>query len=403
MKIALETLGCKLNQAETESLARQLLDAGYELTQHPAEADVYILNTCTVTHTADAKARHLLRSARRQNADVYIIAAGCYAQRANAELGAVEGVNRVVDNSEKANLLQIIKEIPQKARTGKESTGTGSSLRTRSFIKIQDGCRNFCAYCIVPYVRENETSVAPETIIGEIKQRAAEGCQEIVLTGTRVGGYGFSGLDLKGLLERILNETEISRVRLSSLQPREISPELIKLWHNPRLCPHFHLSLQSGSAAVLKRMKRQYTPAEYLEAVALIRKEVPAVAITTDIIAGFPGETDKEFAESLALCKEVDFARIHVFSYSPRSGTEAAKMPGQVSDKIKKDRSLRMLALAEDCVKRFKESFAGVEMDVLWEKQTGDGDWTGITGNYIRVFAKSKDDLANKVRQAKLQ
>ena len=403
MKIALETLGCKLNQAETESLARQLLDAGYELTQHPAEADVYILNTCTVTHTADAKARHLLRSARRQNADVYIIAAGCYAQRANAELGAVEGVNRVVDNSEKANLLQIIKEIPQKARTGKESTGTGSSLRTRSFIKIQDGCRNFCAYCIVPYVRENETSVAPETIIGEIKQRAAEGCQEIVLTGTRVGGYGFSGLDLKGLLERILNETEISRVRLSSLQPREISPELIKLWHNPRLCPHFHLSLQSGSAAVLKRMKRQYTPAEYLEAVALIRKEVPAVAITTDIIAGFPGETDKEFAESLALCKEVDFARIHVFSYSPRSGTEAAKMPGQVPDKIKKERSLQMLALAEDCVKRFKESFTGEEMDVLWEKQTGDGDWTGITGNYIRVFAKSKDDLGNKLRTAKVK
>jgi len=403
MKIALETLGCKLNQAETEALARQLEDAGYQLVQHAAEADVYILNTCTVTHTADAKARHLLRSTRRQNQDVYIIAAGCYAQRANAELTAIEGVNRVVANDEKASLLQIIKEIPQKGLMEKESTGTASPFRTRSFIKIQDGCRNFCAYCIVPYVRENETSVPPETIINEISKRTAEGYQEIVLTGTRVGGYDFSGLDLKGLLERILNETKIPRVRLSSLQPQEISPELIRLWQNTRLCPHFHLSLQSGSATVLKRMKRKYTPADYLRAVELIRKEVPPVAITTDIIVGFPGETDSEFKENLALCKLIGFARIHVFSYSPRSGTEAAKMAGQVADKVKKERSQQMLMLAEESLQRFKENFAGEEMDVLWEKQTDDGDWTGITGNYIRVFAKSKDDLGNKVRAVKVK
>lgn len=403
MKIALETLGCKLNQAESESLARQFVQAGYELVEHPNEADVYILNTCTVTRTADAKARHLLRSAHRQNSDIFIIATGCYAQRAAVELKNIEGVNCVIDNSEKDNLLQVVQKIPQKAQTIKEPTATAAAFRTRSFIKIQDGCRNFCAYCIVPYVRSNENSIAPERILNEIKLREAEGYQEVVLTGTRVGGYRFSGLDLRGLLERILNETNIPRIRLSSLQPQEISLELIKLWRNNRLCPHFHLSLQSGSAEVLKRMKRHYTPADYQRVVKLIRREVPAVAITTDIIVGFPGETDKEFVESREFCQEIGFARIHVFSYSLRSGTEAAGMTGQVPDKINKERSQQMLALAEESARKFKERFAGESMDVLWEKQTDDGDWTGITGNYIRVFVKSEDNLSNKLQSTKVK
>ena len=204
MKIALETLGCKLNQAETESLARQFVQAGYELVEHPNEADVYILNTCTVTRTADAKSRHLLRLAHRQNPDVFIIATGCYAQRVAAELQDIEGVNCVVDNSEKDNLLQVLQKIPQKDQPPKNHIGASSPFRTRSFIKIQDGCRNFCAYCIVPFVRSSEVSVPPDTIINEIRQRATEGYQEIVLTGTRVGAYAFSGMDLRGLLERIL-------------------------------------------------------------------------------------------------------------------------------------------------------------------------------------------------------
>ena len=200
-----------------------------------------------------------------------------------------------------------------------------------------------------------------------------------------------------------MNETNIPRIRLSSLQPQEISPELIKLWQNNRLCPHFHLSLQSGSARVLERMKRHYTPEDYQKVVNLIRKEVPSVAITTDVIVGFPGETDKEFEESLEFCRQIGFARIHVFSYSPRSGTEAAKMTGQVPDKIKKERSQKMLALAEESARKFKESFAGESMDVLWEKQTDDGDWTGITGNYIRVFTKSNNDLSNKLQSTKVK
>ena len=403
MKIALDTLGCKLNQAETESLARQFVQAGHDLVQHADEADVYILNTCTVTHAADAKARHLLRLVHRRNPDAFIIATGCYAQRMASELQNIAGVNCVVNNSEKVNLLQLAQNIPKRDSPQKVSPRSSSLFRTRSFIKIQDGCQNFCAYCIVPYVRSTESSVSPDVIINDIKQRTAEGYQEIVLTGTRVGGYSYSGMDLKSLLAKILDETKIPRIRLSSLQPQEISAGLIKLWQNPRLCPHFHLSLQSGSKSVLERMKRNYTPGDYQRAINLIRQEVPAVAITTDVIIGFPGETEQEFEESLGFCKRTGFARIHVFSYSPRSGTVAAGMAGQIPDKVKKERSQKMLALAEESAFKFRENFAGEAMDVLWEKQTNDGDWSGITGNYIRVFAKSSDDLSNKLQSVKVQ
>jgi threonylcarbamoyladenosine tRNA methylthiotransferase MtaB len=344
-----------------------------------------------------------LRAAHRQNPNVFIIATGCYAQRVPSELENIEGVNRIVGNNEKSNLLHVLKTIPQKVQTIRTLTTAAAPFRTRSFLKIQDGCQNYCAYCIVPFVRVNETSVPDDSIVDEIKRREAEGYQEIVLTGTRVGGYNFSGLDLRGLLQRILVETKIPRIRLSSIQPQEISPELITLWKNNRLCPHFHLSLQSGSAGVLKRMNRRYSPEDYQNVVDLIRQEVPAVAITTDVIVGFPGETDKEFGESLALCKEYGFARIHVFSYSPRTGTEAARMTGQVPEKVKKERSRRMLALAEESARKFKESFAGETLDVLWEKQTEDGDWTGITGNYIRVSMKSDDNLSNKLQSAKVK
>jgi threonylcarbamoyladenosine tRNA methylthiotransferase MtaB len=341
--------------------------------------------------------------AHRQNPDIFIIVTGCYAQRAAAELTAIAGVNRIVDNSEKPNLLEIVKNIPMKCNPEIAEPQKSSTFRTRSFLKIQDGCQNFCSYCIVPFVRSCETSVPPVAIIDEINKRTAEGYQEVALTGTRLGGYHFEGLDLTGLLQRILAETKIPRVRLSSVQPQEISGELIKLWQDARLCPHFHLSLQSGSAAVLKRMNRRYSPADYQKAVKLIRQKVPAVAITTDVIVGFPGETDAEFEESLEFCKQSGFARIHVFSYSPRSGTAAVKMAAQVTDKIKKERSKKMLVLAAESAQQFRESFAGEALDVLWEKQTDDGDWTGMTGNYIRVFAKSKEDLSNKKSKIKIQ
>ncbi len=404
MNIALETLGCKLNQAETESIARQLVGAGHTLVKVADKADIYILNTCTVTQTADAKARQLLRAAHRRNPDSTIVVTGCYAQRAPQVVAEIEGVNLVVGNNEKQHLLPLLQEAKYLSSPTyhKESTPTGQSLmRTRAFIKIQDGCGNFCAYCVVPLVRTKESSLPTEQIIAEIKQQAANGYKEVVLTGTKVGSYHHNNLSIKDLLERILSETSITRIRLSSLQPQEISPQLIRLWQDSRLCPHFHLSLQSGSDAVLNRMKRRYSVDQFQETVSLLRTEVPNVAITTDVIVGFPGETEEYFTESYELCRQLQFARIHVFSYSPRQGTTAANMP-QLEDRIKRERSQQMLALARDSAQNFRQQFSGKKMAVLWEQPCGKGVWSGLTGNYIRVFAKNNNNLTNKLLPAKL-
>ena len=401
-KVAFDSLGCKLNQAETESLARQLAEAGYELVPSAEKADVYILNTCTVTHIADRKSRHLLRQAYRQNPDVRLVAIGCYAERSPQELAQIDGVDLVIGNEQKPHLLQRLLEsgcldFPLSTPMSHHYNG----CRTRAFIKVQDGCHNFCSYCIVPLVRRREESVPADQIVTEVRQRVDGGSKEVVLTGTEIGSYRCEEVNLKGLLERILTETDITRLRLSSLQPQEISSEFIRLWHNNRLCPHFHLSLQSGSDTVLGRMKRRYTTADYQRAVALIRGAVPEAAITTDIIVGFPGETEAEFQESYNFCRQTEFARIHVFPYSPRRETEAARMPHQVADKVKKQRSQKMLALAEESAQNFRRRFLGKTMPVLWEKQTG-GIWSGLTGNYIKVYTESSEDLTNQLLSVKL-
>ncbi len=405
MKIVLESLGCKLNQAEAESLVRQLVEAGHQIVASVNEADIYILNTCTVTQTADAKSRHLLRLARRRNPNIQLVATGCYAQRASGELAEIEGVSLVVSNEGKSSLPFLLDElgcangfcsIPED-----RDSIDGSASRTRAFIKIQDGCNKFCSYCIVPLVRGGEKSQPIEQIISEVRQRVADGAKEVVLTGTEVGAYDYEGIGLKTLLERILSETDIIRLRLSSLQPQEISTELIRLWRDRRLCPHFHLSLQSGSDAVLKRMKRLYTTANYQEAVSLIRTIVPDVAITTDIITGFPGETAAEFEESYNFCKQMGFARIHVFPYSPREGTEAAASTVKVADKVKRQRNQKLLALAEECSLDFRKRFTGRTMLVLWEGQS-DGIRSGHTDNYIKVYTESDEDVSNQLLQVKL-
>ena len=406
MKIALETLGCKLNQSETESLARQLTEAGHRLVASVDEAEIYILNTCTVTQTADAKSRHLLRLVHRRNPGAQLVVTGCYAQRAADELAGVEGVSLVVGNDEKSNLPFLLNElgcvngfcpIPEVS----DGIADESVSRTRAFIKIQDGCNKGCSYCIVPLVRGGEKSQPADDIITEVRNRVAEGVKEVVLTGTEVGAYDDSGIGLKDLLERILAETEVVRLRLSSLQPQEITPELIGLWRDRRLCPHFHLSLQSGSDSVLMRMKRLYSTAEYQQAVSLIRTMVPDVAVTTDIIAGFPGETDAEFEESLNFCRQMGFARIHVFPYSPRPGTEAAASSVQVIDKVKKQRNQNLLALAEECALEFREWFSGRTMPVLWEQES-DGLWSGHIDNYIKVYTKSDADVTNQLLSTRL-
>jgi len=251
-------------------------------------------------------------------------------------------------------------------------------------------------------VRGREKSIPIAQVVAEVKRRVAEGYKEVVLTGTKIGSYNYEGAGLGGLLQRILTETDVERLRLSSIQPQEIFPELIGLWRKGRLCRHFHLSLQSGSDGVLGRMKRGYTVNDYQQAVALIRGMVPEAAITTDIIVGFPGETEAEFQESYELCQQMEFARIHVFPYSPRQGTQAARMPDQVGDRIKHERSQKILALARDSAQNFRQQFLGKTMMVLWEKRSGDGVWSGLTDNYIRVYAKSDKDLTNKLLPVKL-
>ena len=251
-------------------------------------------------------------------------------------------------------------------------------------------------------MRRGENSVPVDHVVAEVAQRVDGGHKEVVLTGTKIGSYNYNGTNLAALLRSVLDETGVFRLRLSSLQPQEISAELLRLWHDSRLCPHFHLSLQSGSDSVLKRMKRHYSAYEFQQAVSLIRGKVPEAAITTDVIVGFPGETDTEFEESYNFCRQMQFARIHVFPYSPREGTEAAKMPLMVVDKVKKQRSQKMLDLAKESDYNFRQKFSGKTMTVLWEKKTDSNVWSGLTGNYIRIYTKSNEDLANRVTPVKL-
>jgi len=414
MKVAFYTLGCKLNQAETESLASRFSEAGFQLVSPGDGADIYIGNTCTVTHIADRKSRHWLRLARRRNPQALIIATGCYAQRSRQELAQL--ADFVVDNTEKENLLALTQTLSLEGRrlgegATRQSKMLAATFRTRSLMKIQDGCHSPCTYCIVPKVRPHEYSLPASQIIDEVNQKVALGYKEVVLTGTKVGSYKDtvlsasegSSTDLRDLVHRILTSTGIERLRLSSLQPSEISPEFLALWQDERLCRHFHLALQSGSETVLQRMKRSYSPDQYQRTINLI-KEVPEVAITTDIMVGFPGESDEEFEQSYSFCQQAGFANIHVFPFSPRPETAAAGMPEQIKDKVKQERNQRMLELSRSSRRSFCEQFLGQTMPVLWEKETSpeSGIYSGLTGNYIRVFAHSEKSLSNEITPVKL-
>jgi len=407
MRIAFYTLGCKLNQAETESLANRFSKAGFQLVSPGDRADIYIANTCTVTHIADRKSRHWLRLARRRNPQALIIATGCYAQRSRQELAPLADL--VVDNKEKEHLLALTQTLSLEGREpgdseAKQPQMPPATVRTRSLIKIQDGCHSPCTYCIVPKVRPREYSLPASQIIDEVKQKVAFGYKEVVLTGTKVGSYRDGSTDLKDLVQRILGDTGIERLRLSSLQPSEISSEFLALWQDERLCRHFHLALQSGSETVLQRMRRSYSLDQYQRTVNLIKEMIPEVAITTDIMVGFPGESDEEFEQSYSFCQQAGFANIHVFPFSSRPETSAAGMPEQIKDEVKRERNQRMLGLAQSSRRSFCEQFLGQTMPVLWEKETspGSGIYSGLTGNYIRVFTGSEKSLNNEITPVKL-
>ena len=399
IRVCIETLGCKLNQAESETLARQLVAEGCCLVSPEEQPDVYVLNTCTVTHIADRKGRHLLAMAKRRNPHVLSVAIGCYAERAEQTLATSLRIDLVLGNDAKLHLPKILRERLVLSEKGEPSLISG---RTRAFIKVQDGCDNHCAYCIVPFVRGHAKSVPVGDVLSEVQQRISEGCREVVFTGTELGSYAAEdGLNIKGLLQHILAHTAIERIRVSSLQPHEITPALLALWENERLCQHFHISLQSGADSVLKRMRRGYTTAGYQKTLALINTKLPHAAVTTDVIAGFPGETDAEYQQSMDFCSRTSFARIHVFPYSSRPGTEAANMSEQIPAAVKKERVHRMLELAKEKAHAFHERFIGCNLKVLWE-QSQNGIWNGYSSQYIRVYTHSQYDLTNTICSVKL-
>jgi threonylcarbamoyladenosine tRNA methylthiotransferase MtaB len=391
--IALDTIGCKLNQAESEALARELHMAGYKVVPAGQKADVYILNTCTVTHIADRKARHLLRMAHRRNPDALIIAVGCYAKRASSELKDIDGVKLVVEDKQNQNLIDLIAKagyLPDNANL------PNYQFRTRAMLKIQQGCSQNCSYCIVPQTRGKEISVPTAQVLNDVESLINSGFKEIVLTGTHIGAHD----NLQNLIEQILDNTAIERLRLSSLQPSDITPSLLALWHDERLCRHIHLPLQSGSDMILKQMGRRYSTDDFENAVNLLRKTIPEIAITTDIIVGFPDETDEQFEQSYDFCRRMEFANMHVFTYSPRPNTPASAMK-DLSPQIKKERSNRMLKLAKELSHKFNHRFIGQTMLVLWEVKNG--KYTeGLTDNYIRVFTESNENLSNQILPAKL-
>ena len=411
--VYIETHGCKLNQADSQELARRFTEEGYRIVAEGQSTDVYVVNTCTVTHVADRKARHALRNARRRNPQAVVVATGCYAQRAPGSLASIAGVDLVTGNTGKEGLVDRVTgllELPEVAcSTGSPMDLRGDlGLRTRAMVKIQEGCDQVCAYCIVPRVRGRERSVHPDALVTQVQRLVEQGRQEVVLTGTQLGSYGFDvpGAGLVRLVSRLLDETDVPRLRVSSLQPQEMTRELLELWDNPRLCPHFHLPLQSGSAAILRRMRRRYTPLQYANAVEAIRARIPDAAITADVIVGFPGETDALFQESYRLCQSIGFAGIHVFPYSARPGTSAAHFTDAVEQRCKRERMKRILALAKMQARLYRQGLMGTTRPVLWESSTPVGSstvWSGLTDNYVRVAIRSDEPLANRITDVTLE
>jgi len=401
--IAIHTLGCKLNQAESEALARDLSQHSYNIVSG-FSADMFILNTCSVTHIADRKSRHMVRMLRKKNPSSLIAVTGCYAERAERDLADC-GADVIISNHDKMSLPAMLEGKLKAPPFCADSPLPGEKLeRVRCFIKIQDGCRNFCSYCIVPFVRREIYSVDVDTVVSQINARVKDGYKEAVLTGTEVGLYSSGGYGLKDLLDRVLKETTVERLHLSSLQPGEMTADLLALWQNPRMLRHFHIALQSGSNTVLKRMGRRHDTGLYQKAVAMVRACIADASITTDVMVGFPGEDAGEFEESYAFCRKMKFAALHVFSYSPRPGTRAAKMPGKVSEKVKKERSLKMLELAARSAEEFGGRFTGQTRYVLWENKVKPGSdvYAGFTDNYIRTYTESGGDLANSISRVKL-
>jgi threonylcarbamoyladenosine tRNA methylthiotransferase MtaB len=399
----LESLGCKLNQSERDALAAEFAEAGHTLVLEPEHADVCVVNTCAVTHVAARKSRQRLRHLQRRNPAARLVATGCHVSMGEDGLTA----DLLVDNEAKDTLPARVEQLlgEWKIPSSVEAPSHSDALhpRTRPMVKIQDGCDNACAYCIVHVLRGKQRSRPRREIVGEIADLIGQGYHEVVLTGVHIGSYGQDHDDsLGGLVRAILHQAPPSRLRLSSLEPWDIDRAFFGLWKDPRLCRHVHLSLQSGCDRTLARMKRSYTAAHYAALVAAARDAIPDLAVTTDVIAGFPGETEVDFEESAALVARLDLARTHVFVYSPRPGTLAADMPDQVDPQVRRRRAALLRSIGRASSERFRQRFIGRTMPVLWETRRPNGTWSGLTDNYVRVYAHTKEDLANTIRLARM-
>ena len=407
-KVAFHTLGCKVNTYETDAMEQMLLSHGYEIVSFENQADIYIINTCSVANLADRKSRQMLQKAEKKNPNAVVVAAGCYVQAAPKEVLADAGVDLVIGNNRKQDLVQILEDYFEEHREesaidiNKEQEYEELELdfvsdHTRAYIKVQDGCNQFCSYCIIPYTRGRVRSRAKQDVISEIKRIAKNGTKEVVLTGIHLSSYGKDlkdGTDLLDLIKAVHEVDGIQRIRLGSLEPRiitlEFAQELRKL---DKFCPHFHLSLQSGCEATLKRMNRHYTPEEYYEKCELLREVFEHPAITTDVIVGFPGETEEEFEETYKFLEKVNFYEMHVFKYSKRKGTRAAEMENQVPEPIKTKRSNILLELTRECSKRYRSFWIGREVNVLLEEKIvldGEVYTVGHTKEYVKAAVKGE-------------
>jgi threonylcarbamoyladenosine tRNA methylthiotransferase MtaB len=457
---AVATLGCKVNQADSEAISEQMNAAGFVQRDFSEMADVYIVNTCTVTHLGDRSSRQMISQARRRHPDALLVVTGCYAEINPQAVAALPGVNLVIGNSGKESLVDAINEQrktspittthPVKtisySKTNEQNRilpilhaniqhiGSDSSLplvgvdkepqpdnpslislvtdgttpssatnsrlysRTRVQMKVQDGCNNRCTYCIVPYVRGGSRSRSIESVVEHVQRKVRAGFQEIVLTGIHLGDYhpdGDEERDLGDLIAALLHVTDIRRIRVSSLEPEDFRLEWLELWKNPRMCRHLHLPMQSGSDHILRRMARRYNSERYRTIVTTAKRLVPGIAISTDIITGFPGESDSDFEQTYQLAVDMQFAKAHIFRFSPRQGTAAARMQGQIKDEIKKVRSERLLTLNDQDVRRFRQQFLGEKVEVLLES-CKHGRWEGLTDNYLRVEVDGLTDHANQ-------
>ncbi len=415
-KAALHNLGCKVNAYETEAMQHLLEEAGYEIVPFTQKADVYVINTCSVTNMADRKSRQMLHKAKKNNPDSIVVAAGCYVQTSEKEVLNDLSVDIVIGNDRKHDLVRLLEEysldsvndtvddINDGKHDFEELFIDQTKEHTRAFIKVQDGCNQFCSYCIIPYARGRVRSRRFENVIAEVERLAANGFKEVVLTGIHLSSYGVDFEEATGLLELIqaVNAVKgIERIRLGSLEPKIVTEhfasELSKL---DKICPHFHLSLQSGCDATLKRMNRKYTTKEYERGCELLRKYFVHPAITTDVIVGFPGETEEEFEQTKAYLERIHFYEMHIFKYSKRKGTRAAVMPDQIDEQIKAARSEKLIALGHDMSKEFRKFYIGKNEEVLFEEKAVIGDkeyFVGYTKEYVKVAKKTDENLENQI------